>query len=53
MGKGITDILGVRHYNAMRTVETMMEDEAFGHAPQIEERYNSGKDVGRTGKSGG
>ena len=43
--KEITDILGVRHDNAMRTVAAMMVDEAFGYAPQIEERYNSGKNT--------
>ena len=41
--KEITDILGVRHDNAMRTVAAMMVDEAFGLAPQIEEPIISGK----------
>ena len=43
--KEITDILGVRHDNAMRTVSEMAQDMVFGHAPQIEERYNSGKNT--------
>ena len=41
--KEITDMLSVRHDNAMRTVAEMAQDTGFGHAPQIEERYNSGK----------
>ena len=38
-------MLRVRHDNAMRTVSEMLLDTSFGHAPQIEERYNSGKNV--------
>ena len=41
--KEITDMLKVRHDNAMRTVAEMVQDTGFGHAPQIEERYNSGR----------
>ena len=40
--KEITDILGVRHDNAMRTVASMMADEAFGTCPQIEEKIETG-----------
>lgn len=43
--KEITDLLGVRHDNAMRIVDKMVEDQSFGHAPKIEERYNSGKNT--------
>ena len=40
--KEITDMLKVRHDNAMQTVKLMMLDTSFGHAPEIQERYNSG-----------
>ena len=43
--KEITDMLKVRHDNAMQTVKLMMLDASFGHAPEIQERYNSGKNV--------
>ena len=35
--KEITDILGVRHDDAMKTVETMAQSEAFGMIPRIKE----------------
>ena len=43
--KSITDKLKVRHDNAVNVVRSMLEDEAFGHAPKIQERYNSGKNT--------
>ena len=43
--KEITDMLNVRHDNAMRAVAEMLSDPSFGHAPQIEERYNSGRNI--------
>lgn len=38
--KEITDLLEVRHDNAMRVVNKMVENKDFGTAPQIEESYN-------------
>ena len=43
--KYITDSLKVRHDNAMNVVRSLIEDKAFGHAPKIQERYNSGKNT--------
>lgn len=40
--KEITDLLEVRHDNAMRTVSKMCENQDFGNAPQIEERTTQG-----------
>lgn len=42
--KEITDMLGARHDNAMRMVESvMLRDPTFGLAPQIEEPIITGK----------
>lgn len=38
--KEITDLLEVRHDNAMRTVAGMVGGDGFGASPQIEESYN-------------
>ena len=40
--KEITDLLDVRHNNAMRVVEKMIDDQSFGHATQIEYRTDKG-----------
>ena len=40
--KEITDLLGVRHNNAMRTVESMAKDPSFGGVTQIEYRTSEG-----------
>jgi phage regulator Rha-like protein len=40
--KEITDMLDVRHNNAMRTVAEMAEDPAFGGVTQIEYRTSEG-----------
>ena len=41
--KEITDLLKVRHNDAMTTVKKMAESPDFDYAPKIKERYNSGK----------
>lgn len=42
--KEITDLLEVRHDNAMRTVAKMTEEPEFGYAPQIEYRTERGNE---------
>ena len=41
--KEITDLLGVRHNNAIRVVEELLKDQEFGLATQIEYPIISGK----------
>lgn len=41
--KSITDRLKVRHDNAVIVVRNMLEDEAFGSSPEIQEKINTGK----------
>lgn len=46
--KEITDLLDVRHDNAMRVVEKMLEDKSFGSSPQIEEMKINGSGTFKT-----
>lgn len=46
--KEITDMLKVRHDNAMQTVKLMMLDTAFGASPEIQEKIKTGGGGERT-----